>query len=224
MTQAIKVSWVFDIISPFAYLGFHDLKRLPAGVEIEFVPVLLAAMLSHYGQMGPAEIPPKRRFTYRFVLWRARQAGIPLRFPPAHPFNPLAALRLVIAAGSDARAAELVLDAVFRDGRDVSDPEVIAELAGALGVADPQRALSDPQVKERLRHNTDWAIAHGVFGVPTLLIGTEAFWGQDAFAMALDYLKNPGAFGDRQMQAADTLPVGVVRDRSAAASALKRPS
>lgn len=223
MTQAIKVSWVFDIISPFAYLGFHDLKRLPAGVEVEFVPVLLAAMLSHYGQMGPAEIAPKRRFTYRFVLWRARQAGLPLRFPPAHPFNPLAALRLVIAAGSDARAAGLVLDAVFRDGRDVSDPKVIAELAGSLGVADPQRALSDPQVKERLRHNTDWALARGVFGVPTLISGTEAFWGQDAFGMALDYLKNPGSFDDAQMQAADTLPVGVARDRSAVAGGLKRP-
>lgn len=223
MTQPVKVSWVFDIISPFAYLGFRDLKRLPAGVQIEFVPVLLAAMLSHYGQMGPAEVAPKRRFTYRFVLWRARQAGVPMRFPPAHPFNPLAALRLVIAAGSDARAAEVVMDAVFRDGRDVSDPKVIADLARVLGVADPQRALSDPQVKERLRHNTDWAIARGVFGVPTLLVGEEAFWGQDAFGMALDYLKNPAAFGDPQMQAADTLPMGVVRERAAAAGRGRPP-
>ena len=214
MAETIKVSWVFDIISPFAYLGFRDLARLPPGVEIRFVPVLLAAMLSHFGQMGPAEIAPKRRFTYRFVLWRARRAGIPLRFPPAHPFNPLAALRLVIAAGSDARAAGTVLDAVFRDGRDVSDPAVLADLAGTLGVADPARAVSEPRVKEQLRQNTEWAIGRGVFGVPTLVIGDELFWGQDAFGMALDYLTAPEAFADPRMRAADTLPVGVMRERA----------
>jgi len=215
MTQAIKVSWVFDVISPFAYLGFRDLERLPRGVEVELVPVLLAAILSHFGQLGPAEIPAKRRFTYRFVLWRARQAGIPMRFPPAHPFNPLAALRLVIAAGSDARAAGTVLSAVFRDGRDAADPAVLAELADELGVAEPERALRDPQVKERLRKNTEWAIAKGVFGVPSLVVGEEVFWGQDAFPMALDYLSHPERFSDAQMQAADTLPVGVVRERRA---------
>jgi 2-hydroxychromene-2-carboxylate isomerase len=213
VAAAAKVSWVFDVISPFAYLGLRDLERLPPGVEVEFVPVLLAALLSHFGQIGPAEIPPKRRFTYRFVLWRARRLGLPLRFPPAHPFNPLAALRLVIAAGSDRRAAATVLDAVFRDGRDVSDPAVIAELARELQVADPERAVSDPAVKQRLRENTDWAISRGIFGVPTLVIGPESFWGQDAFGMAFDYLTEPRAFEDHEMQRADTLPVGVERQR-----------
>jgi 2-hydroxychromene-2-carboxylate isomerase len=211
--ESRTVSWVFDVISPFAYLGFHDLARLPAAVEVRFVPVLLAGMLSHFGQKGPAEIPAKRRFTYRFVLWRARQMGIPLRFPPAHPFNPLAALRLIIAAGNDRRAAAVVLDAVFRDGRDLTDPAVIADLAGQLGVADAPRAVSDPAVKEQLRANTDWAIAQGVFGVPTLMIGKELFWGHDAFGMACDYLTDPKAFEGREMQAVETLRVGVERPR-----------
>jgi 2-hydroxychromene-2-carboxylate isomerase len=213
MAQGITVSWVFDVISPFAYLGFRDLERLPAHVELRLVPVLLAGMLSHFGQVGPAEIPSKRRFTYRFVLWRARRLGIPLRFPPAHPFNPLAALRLVVAAGSARRAASVVLDAVFRDGRDVSDPAVIGELARELDVADPERALGDPAVKQRLRENTDWAISLGVFGVPTLVIGKELFWGHDAFGMALDYLDDRAAFEDREMQAVETLRVGVERAR-----------
>ena len=213
MAQGITVSWVFDVISPFAYLGFRDLERLPAHVELRFVPVLFAGMLSHFGQVGPAEIPSKRRFTYRFVLWRARRLGIQLRFPPAHPFNPLAALRLVVAAGSARRAASVVLDAVFRDGRDVSDPAVIGELARELDVADPERALSDPAVKQRLRENTDWAISLGVFGVPTLVIGKELFWGHDAFDMALDYLADRAAFEDREMQALETLRVGVERGR-----------
>ncbi len=213
MQEEVKVSWVFDVISPFAYLAFPQLSRLPAHVSVGFVPVLFAGLLQHFGQLGPAEIPSKRRFTYRFVLWRARQLGLPMRMPPAHPFNPLSALRLIIAAGSDRRAAGTVLDAVFRDGRDVSDPAVIADLARLLGIADPQVAIADPAIKQRLRDNTAWASARGVFGVPTLVIGKELFWGHDAFDMALEYLRHPDAFRDPDMQAADTLPIGVTRSR-----------
>jgi 2-hydroxychromene-2-carboxylate isomerase len=205
------VSWVFDVISPFAYLGFPRLAQLPDHVQLELVPVLFAGLLDHFGQLGPAEIPAKRRFTYRFVLWRARRAGMPMRLPPAHPFNPLAALRLIIVAGCDRRAAGAVLDAVFRDGRDVSDPAVIADLAQQLGVSDPQVALADPAVKQRLHDNTSWAAARGVFGVPTLLIGEELFWGDDAFDMALDYLTRPERFRDPAMQAVDALPVAAAR-------------
>jgi 2-hydroxychromene-2-carboxylate isomerase len=213
MTDDIEVSWVFDVVSPFAYLGFHDLARLPARARVRFVPVLLAAILSHCGQRGPAEIPSKRRFTYRFVLWRAGALGIPIRFPPAHPFNPLAALRLAIAAGSDRRAAGVLLAAAFRDGRDLADAAVIAGLAGELGVSDPQQAVADPAVKQQLRQNTEWAISQGVFGVPTLVIGRELFWGHDAFEMALAYLGDPQAFESPEMRAADAIPVGAERSR-----------
>ena len=207
----VRVAWVFDVISPFAYLALPRLEELPAGVELVVVPVLLAALLDRFGQRGPAEIPSKRRFTYRFVLWRARRLGLPLRMPPAHPFNPLAALRLIIAAGSDRRAAETVLKAVFGEGRDLTDQAVIADLAAQLGVADPQRALADAAVKQRLRENTLWASAQGVFGVPTLLIGEELFWGHDAFDMALDYLSRPQSFADPDMRALDSLPIGAAR-------------
>jgi 2-hydroxychromene-2-carboxylate isomerase len=208
---AVKVSFVFDVISPFAYLAFARLGELPANVQLELVPVLFAGLLQHFGQLGPAEIASKRRFTYRFALWRARKLGLPMRMPPSHPFNPLAALRLIIAAGSDRRAVGTLLDAVFRDGRDVSDPAVIADLAGTLGLADPQAALADAAVKQRLRENTDWASARGIFGVPTLLIGEEIFWGHDAFDMALDYLERPQAFQDAAMQAIEALPIGTAR-------------
>ena len=207
----VRVAWVFDVISPFAYLALPRLDELPAGVELVVVPVLLAALLDHFGQRGPAEIPSKRRFTYRFVLWRARRLGLPLRMPPAHPFNPLAALRLIIAAGSDRRAAATVLQAVFGEGRDLTDQAVIADLAAQLGVADPQRTLADAGVKQRLRENTLWASSRGVFGVPTLLIGEELFWGHDAFDMALDYLSRPQSFTDPDMRALESLPIGAAR-------------
>jgi 2-hydroxychromene-2-carboxylate isomerase len=209
----MKISWVFDLISPYSYLSFRQLALLPAGTELELVPVLFAGLLNHHGQVGNAEIASKRRFTYRFVLWRARKMGVPMKMPPAHPFNPLGALRLVIAAGSDLRAVETAFDFVFGQGRDVADPAVLVDLARALGVADVQAALNDPGVKQTLRNNTEWAIRRGVFGVPTFVIGAELFWGHDALEMAVDYLRDPAGFNDREMSRIDTLPVGVTRAR-----------
>jgi 2-hydroxychromene-2-carboxylate isomerase len=214
MERPSSVTWVYDVISPFAYLAFPRVLGLSRELTVEPKPVLFAALLDHFGQLGPAEIAPKRRFTYRFALWRARQLGLPMRFPPAHPFNPLAALRLIIAAGNDLRATGVVLDAVFRDGRDVSAPEVIADLARALAVADPQAAVSAPAVKAQLRENTEWAKSRGIFGVPTLVVGEEFFWGQDGLEMGLDYLAHPEAFTDPLMRGADVLPVGVARKKA----------
>jgi 2-hydroxychromene-2-carboxylate isomerase len=211
MGERLKVVWVYDVISPFAYLALPRLGEFPETVELTAMPVLFAALLDHFGQRGPAEIPSKRRFTYRFALWRARRLQLPMQFPPAHPFNPLAALRLIIAAGSTLHAARTVLTAVFGAGRDVSDPSVVAQLAQELGVANPEQALADPAVKARLRQNTQWASERGVFGVPTLVIGEELFWGHDAIDMALDYLKNPPDFSDAAMRAIDQLPIAAAR-------------
>lgn len=208
MSERTKVHWLYDVVSPFAYLALPRLREFP---ELEPVPVLLAGLLDHFGQVGPAEIPAKRRFTYRFALWRARQLQIPMRLPPAHPFNPLPALRLIIAAGGGLSPAQTLLNAVFRDGRDVSDPAVIGELALELKIQDPEAALADPAVKARLRENTEWASGLGVFGVPTLLVGEEFFWGHDAIDMALEYLRGPRQFEDAGMRAVESLPIGAAR-------------
>ena len=209
----MKICWVFDLISPYSYLSLKQLPLLPAGTQLELVPVLFAGLLNHHGHVGPAEIASKRRFTYRFIVWRARKMGVPLKMPPAHPFNPLSALRLVIAAGSDRRSVETAFDFVFGQGRDVADPAVLADLGRELGIEAVEVALNDPEVKQTLRNNTDWAIERGVFGVPTFVIGDELFWGHDAFDMAVDYLRDPARFNDREMSRIDTLPVGVTRPR-----------
>lgn len=206
-----RVLWFFDVISPFAYLALKRMDSLPKEMRIEFVPILFAGLLNHYGQKGPAEIGPKRRFTYRFALWRARQLGIRMRMPPAHPFNPLSALRLIIAAGNGRPAIERVFDCVFAQGRDVADPEVIEALATELGISDCQAAITAPQVKQQLPDNTSLAIQNGVFGVPTLLIGQELFWGHDALEMAADFWQNPQMLATPEMAAADALPLGSVR-------------
>jgi 2-hydroxychromene-2-carboxylate isomerase len=203
----MKVSWVFDVISPFAYLSLKQLDRLEGDADIEYVPVLFAGLLNHHGQIGNAEIESKRRFTYRFALWRARSLGIPMRLPPAHPFNPLAGLRLIIAAGSSRLAVEAVFDAVFLHGRDIADAVVIADIAQHLGIAN----FASAEVKQQLRDNTEWAIARGVFGVPTFVAGTELFWGHDSLDMLLDYLREPARFENEEMKRIDGLPVGMSR-------------
>jgi 2-hydroxychromene-2-carboxylate isomerase len=207
------IQWVFDVISPFAYLAAKQMKTLPPDTQVEYVPILFAGLLNHFGQVGPAEIDSKRRFTYRFALWRARRMGIPMRMPPAHPFNPLLAQRLILAAGANLQVVETVFDAVFRDGRNVSDPAVIADLGRQLGLRDPAAAIQEPAIKDQLRKNTEWAISGGVFGVPTIVIGKELFWGHDAVEMAVDYLGDREGFEDEEMRRADGLPVGVVRAR-----------
>jgi 2-hydroxychromene-2-carboxylate isomerase len=203
----MKVSWVFDVISPFAYLSLKQLDRLEGDADIEYVPVLFAGLLNHHGQIGNAEIESKRRFTYRFALWRARSLGIPMRLPPAHPFNPLAGLRLIIAAGSSRLAVEAVFDAVFLHGRDIADAAVSADIAQHLGIAN----FASAEVKQQLRDNTEWAIARGVFGVPTFVAGTELFWGHDSLDMLLDYLREPARFENEEMKRIDGLPVGMSR-------------
>ena len=208
----MKISWVFDLISPYAYLGLPQLSQLPRGVEVELVPALFGVVLNHHGQVGPAEIASKRRFTYRFVVWRARQMGVPFKMPPTHPFNCLSAMRLVVAAGSSLKAVSTAFDFVFGQGRDVADPAVLAELAQALGLPDAGVGV-DPRVKKSLRDSTDWAIQRGVFGVPTYVVGNELFWGQDAFEMLVDYLRDPQSFDDEEMRRVDSLPVGVTRNR-----------
>jgi 2-hydroxychromene-2-carboxylate isomerase len=150
-------------------------------------------------------------FTYRQAQWRADRDGIPMRFPPRHPFNPLKALRLVVALGERMEAIRAIFAAIWQDGLDVSTDEGFRALASKLGVADAEARIAAPEVKEKLRANTDAAIAAGVFGVPTILVDGMAFWGDDATAMALDYLRDPKRFTSGEMARVASLPVGATR-------------
>ncbi len=205
--------WYFDFVSPFAYLQWALLQRDHPDVPLTPVPVVLGAVLSHWGTVGPAELPSKRRFTYRMVLWQARQLGIATRFPPAHPFNSLAALRLSIAAGNRAEAVTAIYRHIWHDGKVGDTAQSLAPVAHALGIDDVEAALADPGVKAQLRDNTERAIARGVFGAPTLMVGDELFWGLDATDMAVATWREPGVLSREGIDLADALPVGVQRQR-----------
>ena len=204
-----QLTWYFDFVSPYSHLGFHRLHELPADVAVELRPVLFAGLLQHYVHKGPAEIPAKRRWTYRDCVWTAKSQGIPFRFPAAHPFNPLPHLRLVIAAGPTRANVGRIFDAIWTTGDEATDPAAFAALAASLGI-DAGR-LGDPEVKDALRRNTGEAAARGVFGVPSFEADGEIFWGADAQPFLLDYLRDRAALDNPEMHRVDALPFGAAR-------------
>lgn len=203
--------WYFDFISPFAYLQSEVLQRFDGRLDIRPVPLLFAGLLKHWGQKGPAEMATKRRFTYRQVQWLADRNGIPFRFPPQHPFNPVRALRAAVALGSSIDAIHEIFRFVWGEGRDINAPEEWAELARRLNAPDLDARCNDAAVKSQLLQHGEQALAAGVFGVPTLAIDKELFWGFDATDMALDYLADPALFSREAYARIDSLPVGAAR-------------
>lgn len=212
----MNIDWYFDFISPYSYFQSERLPLPPEGVMLRPRPILFAGLLDHWGQKGPAEIPGKRTFTYRNVVWIAQRDNIPLRFPPAHPFNPIKALRLAVAMDESLAAIHAIFRHVWAEGRLTESSEDWAALAAAVGLSPEEAAarVNDPAVKARLKAHGEEAIAAGVFGVPTLLADGVPFWGYDATAMAMDYVRDPGAFMDTEMTRVSSLPVGVRRPGS----------
>lgn len=201
-----KATWYFDFVSPFAYICLHRLKELPPDLAIEYRPVLFAGILNHWGQKGPAELPTKRRYTYRWSHWWAKHLGIPLRFPAAHPFNPLHHLRLAIACGSKPEAIEVIFDEVWTTGADASDAARFAALSKKLGIAE-----IDQEAKDQLRKNTEEAVQRGVFGVPTFEVDGELFWGADSMEFLRAFLADPATLRNAEMLRLDGLPVAAAR-------------
>ncbi len=206
-------TWYFDFVSPFAYLQLPAMRALGERIAIEPAPIVFGAVLARHGQLGPAEIAGKREFTYRFVQWQADRSRIPLRFPPAHPFNSLAALRLCVAAGGGWPAVTAIFEHIWRDGCAGTSAGELADVARSLGVADAASAIASDAVKARLRANTDAALAVGVFGVPTLALGDALYWGNDATPMIEARLADPAVFDGEEYRRIAALPVGVERAR-----------
>jgi 2-hydroxychromene-2-carboxylate isomerase len=205
------VFW-FDPISPFACLAFLHLPQALAGCTytVDYKPLLFAGLLNHWGQKGPAEIEPKRDWTYRHIAWLAHQHGIALQMPAAHPFNPLPLLRLALAAGPNRRVVEAVMRHVWRDGADAGDAARIAALTRELA---PAREPSSDEVKAELRANTDAAIARGVFGVPTFELDGRLFWGLEALPMLRAALQGDAWFDGPTWDEASRPRPGVLRQR-----------
>jgi 2-hydroxychromene-2-carboxylate isomerase len=205
--MTISVDWYFDFVSPYSYIALHRLDQLCAPVV--YKPVLFAGLLKHWGQKGPAEIPAKRRWTYRWSTWWAGKLGVPLRYPEAHPFNPLPHLRLALACGCTRPAVKRIFEWIWMSGANASDPARFAGLCAELGIA--QERLSSAEVKDALRRNTEEAVARGIFGVPSFVADGEVFWGADSVDFVNAFLADPRVLRNDDTRQLDALPVGAQR-------------
>ena len=210
-----RLQFWFDPVSPYAYLAFERLPEALVGQSyvVDYRPVLFAGLLDHWGQKGPAEMEPKRAWTFRQVEWLARRHGLPLHAPLQHPFNPIALLRLLLAtapAGGtpNRRAVETVLRHVWCGaGADAGDPARLQLLAHTLA---PQRDPQSAEVKSELRQAGQEALALGVFGVPTIECEGRLFWGLDSLEMLAECLRGEPWF-DAGWNAAGAPRAGVQR-------------
>lgn len=211
-----KLSFYFDPVSPYAALAFERLPEALVGCsyEVEYRPVLFAALLHALGQKGPAEIESKRQWTFRQVAWASHQLNIPLQTPAQHPFNPLPLLRLAWACaapgGTPGRlAVEKIFHHVWRGaGADANEAGRLAALTQDL--TPPQDPAGEP-IKEQLRQATEAALKAGIFGVPTIEVDGRLFWGLDSLDMLAAYLKGDAWFDSGAWEAAGAARPGIVR-------------
>jgi len=194
------VDFLFDYISPNAYLAWRAIHELAGrhGRSVRPSAVLYAALLNANGATGPAETPTKWEWMVRDVLRKAHRLGVPLRSPASHPFNPLLALRATCVPLEPEQRTGLIdglFSAAWAESRHIDDPEVVAQVGDAAGL--DGRALVEQAraqaVKFALREQTERALSRGVFGVPTLIVDGEIFWGLDDF----DHLEERLAGRDR---------------------------
>lgn len=211
-----RITFYLDFISPYAYLAFEKLPQALVGLSysVAYKPVLFGGILKHHGQLGPAEIAPKRDWTYRQVLWLAHTQGIELQMPAAHPFNPLALLRLAVACDARGTPNRYVCEALFRHvwrgGADAADAARLQTLSAALA---PHDDVGSEAVKARLKTNTEDAIAHGVFGVPLFEVDGKLFWGLDALPMLRAWLEGDAWFDGPGWDSVGRVVVGISRQQ-----------
>ncbi|MEO8014376.1 MAG: 2-hydroxychromene-2-carboxylate isomerase [Polaromonas sp.] len=183
-----SVDFYFDVGSPAAYLAWTQLPALclEAGATLNYRPMLLGGVFQATGNRAPISVPLKGSYLFDDLARFARRYGVPFSLNPHFPVNTITLMR--IAAGLEMRAdARLVvyLGAVFEalwvNGMNMADPATAADVLQAAGLdaAELMALAADPQVKDRLRLQTEAAVARGVFGAPSMLVDGILYWGQD---------------------------------------------
>ncbi len=193
MTKTVE--FIFDVVSPTAYLAY---KRLPeiaerTGATIQWTPVFLGGVMKGSGNTRPGAVPAKGKYMDRDLQRCAARYHIPFTLNHHFPVNTLLLQRAAVAVFDEygketfLRLIDACFQAMWVDGKDLGGPAVAAEVFTEAEF-DPDELVaqaSDPAIKERLKENTDGAVARGVFGAPTFFVGEEMYFGQDR----LDYVE-----------------------------------
>lgn len=179
-----ELLFFYDIVCPYAYMASLEVEALAerTGARLVYKPVLLGGIYNAIGRPQEADAGQSPARVAMGALRMARQAHhaeVELNFPAGHPRRTVNAMRLLLAADVATRPAltRSLYEAYWRDGTDVSDPAVLAEVAAAHGI-DPG-VTADPAIKQALFDAVDEAVGYGLFGVPTFAVGDDIWWGGD---------------------------------------------
>ncbi|HZR34374.1 MAG TPA: 2-hydroxychromene-2-carboxylate isomerase [Nevskia sp.] len=188
MPRMKTIEFYFDFGSPTSYLAWTQLPALAAaaGAELVYKPVLLGGIFQATSNASPMMVPAKGRYMLADLARFARRYGVPLNMNPHFPINTLQMMRG--AAGVQARMPErfgAYVEALYRgmwvDQLNLGDPAVLGATLARAGFDPPQllALIGDAQVKELLKSQTEAAVKRGLFGVPTMFVGGEMYFGQD---------------------------------------------
>ncbi|MGQ2998200.1 2-hydroxychromene-2-carboxylate isomerase [Variovorax sp.] len=186
MTKTVE--FYFDFGSPAAYLAATQLPHVCAdtGAELVWKPMLLGGVFQATGNHSPAEIAPKGSYMTTDLQRFARRYGVPFVHNPHFPINTLLLMRGATAIQLQQPARfDAYVDAIYHamwvEPRNLNDPAEVGAVLQAAGF-DPAALLAaagQQEVKDRLKAVTQEAVARGVFGAPTMFVGSDMFWGQD---------------------------------------------
>ncbi|MBA6123610.1 DsbA family protein [Pseudomonas sp. NC26] len=190
------IEFFFDFHSPWCYLAMPRLREIAAahGRAIHWRPMHLANLIDHIGGRRPLEASPAfvRWFQQDLQDW-ARLRRLTLSYHPQFPLRPSRALRCSLYAIEKGKGAEFIFNvmrAYWTESRDISDLDILGDLAVAAGLdrSATIQAASDERFKLALEANNDQAVQLGVFGAPTVIADSKLFWGNDRLEMMGDYL------------------------------------
>ncbi len=182
------LDFYFDYLSPFAFFAWLDIGELCEKNDLKLRPhpVVFGKLLDHWGQLGPAEIAPKRDWVSRYCLRYASLHGFEYNPPRFHPFNPLPALRLSlfeVCGEQQQTVIQALFEAGWIRGEDLGDVDNLIAILERTGIETGglKQKITNPDIKNALIKQTSNAIANGVFGVPTMIVADQLFWGNDQF-------------------------------------------
>lgn len=194
MSKIIDFFW--DPASTYSYLAETQIEALAArcGATVRCRPFLLGKVFEATGNRMPAALPAKAKYLFRDATLWARYYGVPFSMPKIFPLNSVLASRASLAATREGRGAAFrsaLLKAYWAEGRDASQPEVVAAIAASVGLDGPAllAATQDPAIKDALRLNTEEAVQRGAFGAPTFYVDDQMFWGNDRLQLLEAHLK-----------------------------------
>jgi len=191
------LEFFYDFVSPYSYLASTRVEAEVAkvGGTVRFRPFLLGGVFNATGNKAPIEVAAKGPYLATDCARWARRLGVPFVWPTRFPVLTVLPLRAAFAAE---KAGKLVpyTHAVYRaywgEGRDVSDPAVVADAATRAGLDGAGLVALAPNFKEALKIQTQEAIDRGSFGAPTFFVGQEMFIGNDRLDFAIEALAAAG--------------------------------